>query len=330
MIGSLDADNVRAARPDIEIIAPESLGVDDLLADGMPYHRLGVELTLRACRELGVARANVPPGFPLDVADHLRPAGVELVPDHETFETRRRAKTDAELAGIRRAQQAAEAGMRAAAALIATAADGEVTCEQVRAAIEAELTAHGAVADAIMVAPGAQGAVGHELGEGPIAAGDPVIVDLWPQDRASACFADMTRTFVAGEPDAEIASWHGLCREALERSVAAVRPGAGGRDVWGAACDVFEAAGQPTQRTKTPGEVLRDGFFHSLGHGVGLEVHESPVLGRGPDMLVAGDVLAIEPGLYRQGYGGVRLEDLVVVTEDGAEVLTAFPYDLAP
>jgi Xaa-Pro aminopeptidase len=330
LINSLDADNVRAARPDIEIIAPESLGVDELLGDGLHYHEIGLELALRACRELGVARATVPPGFPLDVADHLRPAGVELVPDRDVFEARRRAKTDAELAGIRRAQRAAEAGMRAAAALIATAAGAEVTCEQVRAAIEAELTAHGAAADAIMVAPGAQGAVGHELGEGPIAPGDPVIVDLWPQDRASACFADMTRTFVAGEPDAEIVAWHALCLEALDRSVMAVRAGATGRDVWGAACDVFEAAGQPTQRTKTPGEQLRDGFFHSLGHGVGLEVHESPVLGRGPDVLAAGDVLAIEPGLYRRGYGGVRLEDLVVVTDDGAEMLTAFPYDLRP
>jgi Xaa-Pro aminopeptidase len=140
----------------------------------------------------------------------------------------------------------------------------------------------------------------------------------------------MTRTFVAGTPDDEIVAWHRLAREALARSVDTVAPGVTGRDVWSAACNVFEAAGQPTQRTKTPGEVLRDGFFHSLGHGVGLEVHEAPGLGRGPDVLVAGDVLAIEPGLYRRGYGGVRLEDLVLVTDDGPVVLTDFPYELRP
>ena len=140
----------------------------------------------------------------------------------------------------------------------------------------------------------------------------------------------MTRTFVAGEPDAELVEWHGLCREALERCVDAIAPGVAGRDVWGVACDIFEAAGHPTQRSKKPGEVLHDGFFHGLGHGVGLEVHEAPGLSRGPDTLVAGDVLAVEPGLYRQGYGGVRLEDLVLVTQDGAEVLTDFSYELRP
>jgi len=140
----------------------------------------------------------------------------------------------------------------------------------------------------------------------------------------------MTRTFVVGDPAPELVAWHALCLDALARCQAAVRPGVGGRAVWEVACDVFEAAGEPTQRTKAPGEVLRDGFFHGLGHGVGLEVHEAPGLGRGPDVLQAGDVLAIEPGTYRRDRGGVRLEDLVRVTETGAELLTDFPYELEP
>jgi len=163
-----------------------------------------------------------------------------------------------------------------------------------------------------------------------MAAGGLVIVDLWPADRATSCFADMTRTFVVGERSADLRAWHALCCDALARCVAAVQPGVRGRAVWEVACDVFEAAGEPTQRTKAPGEVLRDGFFHGLGHGVGLEVHESPGLGRGPDVLRVGDVLAIEPGTYRRDRGGVRLEDLVLVTETGAELLTDFPYELAP
>jgi len=76
--------------------------------------------------------------------------------------------------------------------------------------------------------------------------------------------------------------------------------------------------------------VLEEGFFHSLGHGVGLEVHELPGLGRVGEEIVVGDVLAVEPGLYRKDFGGCRLEDLVHVTDDGCEVLTDYPYELEP
>jgi Xaa-Pro aminopeptidase len=141
----------------------------------------------------------------------------------------------------------------------------------------------------------------------------------------------MTRTFVIGDVPDEVAEQHRLTLEALRRTTEATRAGVPGVEVYGVACDVYEAAGHPTQRTKSPGEVLRDGFYHGLGHGVGLEVHEAPALGRtGHDPLVAGDVVTLEPGTYRAGFGGVRLEDLVLVTEDGCEVLTDFPYDLAP
>jgi Xaa-Pro aminopeptidase len=140
----------------------------------------------------------------------------------------------------------------------------------------------------------------------------------------------MTRTFVVGPVSDELQDYHRLCLEVHERVIPAIRPGATGRELHTIASEVVEAGGYPTQLSKEPGAVLLDGFFHGLGHGVGLDVHEDPALDLSGGALVAGDVVAVEPGCYRQGYGGVRLEDLVLVTEGGAEVLTSYPYALAP
>jgi Xaa-Pro aminopeptidase len=186
------------------------------------------------------------------------------------------------------------------------------------------------LADDAIVSHGAQSASGHESGFGEILAGEPVVVDIWPRDRASRCYADMTRTFVAGggEPPEELAEFWRLTRDSLERVYAELRAGANGRTLFERSCEPYIEAGQPTQLTKEPGTVLEDGYFHSLGHGVGLEVHERPYMGRIGDDLLAGEVVTVEPGCYRRGFGGCRLEDLVLVTEDGYEILTDFPYEL--
>jgi Xaa-Pro aminopeptidase len=313
----------------VEIIDPYDLGVDELLDSGMSRDDVELELCLRAAQRYGVTRAIVPSQFPIGVADHLRAGGIELVVDSEAFATRRRVKTEAEIAGIRRAQLAADEAMGIAARMIREQAG--VTSEQVRAAMQEACDARGCdLPDDVIVSHGPQGAIGHESGHGEIGAGEPVIVDIWPRDRDSRCWADMTRTFVGGgaEPPAEIAEWWSLTREALERSFAAVRAGADGREVYGASCEPFEQAGVLTQRSKPAGQKLDEGYYHSLGHGVGLEVHERPGLGRTPDALIAGDVITLEPGCYRKDIGGVRLEDLVIVTENGAELLTDFPYEL--
>jgi Xaa-Pro aminopeptidase len=282
----------------------------------------------------------VPANFPVWLADRLRADGGELEVDQELFDDRRRAKTEAQLAGMRRAQRAAEAAMDACRELLRRAEirgdelllDGEqLTVERVKADLNVVFAAHDTTADEYIVAPGAQGAVGHDMGSGPIRPNTPLVVDIFPRDNASAVYTDMTRTFVVGDVPADVREWHRLCKEALDAAVAEIGAGVEARAVFDLTCDIFEAAGEPTQRTKKPGETLADGFFHGLGHGVGLEVHEAPGMGLlANKTLVAGDVVTVEPGLYRAGYGGVRLEDIVLVTETGAEVITDYPYELEP
>ena len=315
-----------------ELHLMEELGVDELRAQGLPPKQMRAELALRGVRAVGVERAVVPETFPLWLADHLRANGVELSVDADFFDDRRRVKTDAQLAGMRRAQRAAEAAMDRCRELLRTrVANGGVTVEEVKAAMSVVFAEHNTTADDFIVAPGAQGAVGHDMGSGPIRPGVPVVVDIWPRDNESFVYCDMTRTFVVGDVPGDVREWHRLCKEALDRAISEIEPGADGKEIFAGSCEIFEAAGEATQRTKTPGEPLSDGFFHGLGHGVGLEVHEQPGLGLLSDKeLVAGDVVTVEPGLYRKGYGGVRLEDLVLVTESGAENLTDYPYDLEP
>jgi Xaa-Pro aminopeptidase len=330
VVSPLDADAVRAARPGIDL--PDwfaDLGIVELLATGVPRAQAIVELAVRGAKRAGVARAAVPPRFPLAVAEALRAAGIELTVDHERFEARRRRKTAAELAGIRRAIVAAEAGIAAAAARLHDGAP--VTCAQLESTIRTALHEYTAHAEAMVVAHGAATAAGHGSGDDtPIGLGEPVQIDLWPRDIASGCHADVARTFVVGDPPPPLAAWHALCLEVRDATLDAIRPGVTGRELWEAACDRYEAAGMPTQRTTPPGERPREGAIAALGHGVGLEAHEAPGLGRAGGPLVEGDVIAVEPFLCRPGLGGIQVEDMVLVTADGAERLTSLPDALAP
>lgn len=338
---SLDADRITAVRPDVELIEWADVGFYELLESGMTREDLVLELIARAAAKMGLKDALVDPEFPLAVADRLRADGITLTPNHEAFSSRRRAKSRAELEGIRRAQRAADDGMAAAAALLRRAAidaegqlivDGDVlTAEEVRGVLRDACAAAGAPAPADVIVASVWQGFGHEPGSGPLPAGLPIQIDLWPRDEQSGCWADMTRTFVVGEVNEATRAQEKLVREAFFAARDAVRPGITGRELHAITCDVFEAAGFKTQRTGKDPDHPNDGFQFSLGHGVGLEVHEDPSLGQsGRTPLVVGDVIAIEPGLWENDLGGVRFEDLLLVTEDGCETLTNYPYDLKP
>ncbi len=340
LTNALERDRLAAAVPGAELVLLTDLGFFDLLEAGTPRAEAELETISRAVAATGVARAAVPGTFPVAVADRLRADGVTLDVDQGLFDARRRAKSPAELAGIRRAQVAAEAGLAAAAGLLRAAAiegdglvlDGEpLTAERVRAAIRDACAAHGAPATPDVMVTSAWSGGGHDSGTGPLPANMPIEVDLWPRDEESGCWADTTRTFLVGEPSAEVAALHEAVVEALAAARALVRPGANCRDVYDAAAAVIEAAGQPTLRTRAPGETLERGFYFSLGHGIGLDVHEAPIVGLSAEhTLVEGDVIALEPGVEDPAFGGVRVEDLVLVTADGAETLASYPYLMRP
>jgi Xaa-Pro aminopeptidase len=344
LTSQLEKDRVRREVRDVEVLDWFAFGYRDLLQGGMSFAEADREAAARAVREIGLDEAIVPGDFPLALGDRLRGAGIVLAVDDDAVELRRRAKSASELDGVRAAQRAAEAGMAAARELLfrarptddgRLALNGELLlAEDVRSALRTACAERGAPCPPDVIVASVWQGGGHEPGSGPLPAGLPIVIDLWPRHETSACWADMARTFVVGEPVQEhaglIAAQEQLVETALEQAKAAIRPGVTGRELFDAACDLFESAGYPTQRTAQREDEV-EGFQFSLGHGVGLEVHESPSLGLGGrEVLVAGDVLAIEPGLWDTRIGEVRSEDLVSVTEQGCDTLTRFPHQLTP
>jgi Xaa-Pro aminopeptidase len=339
MVSAFELARIEVADPGIERIAPESLGLDELLAGGASNAEAQLELCARACSRLGIDSARVPAAFPLELADHLRANGVEVHVDRALFEDLRRRKTPTEIEGLRRAQRACEAALDASRTMLRAAeTDGgalvldgaPLTCERIKVEVERVFSDHSVAAEEFIVSHGPQTAVGHEMGHGPIAAGEAITFDLFPRDRETGMYSDMTRVYVVGDVPDELRRYHELTLEALRLAADGVRPGVNGRELMQKVCDFFAGHGFPTPLTKQPGQVLDSGFFHGLGHGVGLDVHEKPALSRSGDDLVAGDVITLEPGLYRAGFGGVRLEDILLVTDDGAETVTRYGYELEP
>jgi len=278
----------------------------------------------------------VPPKFPVRTADGLREQDVAVTADRESVLTEiRGTKTEEELDYIRTVQRANEAAMERAKHLIANASvddrgrlvsEGEVlTSERVKEAIEVTLLGHGCGLDDTIVACGRDAADPHDRGSGPLRADEPIIVDIFPRSKSSKYHSDMTRTFLRGEPTETIREWYDLTARAKAAALDTVRAGATGQAVHDAACDVYEEAGLPTLRSDGGTET---GFIHSTGHGVGLDVHERPRVGPGGTELQPGQVVTIEPGLYDPDVGGIRIEDIVVVTEDGYENLVDYPEQL--
>ena len=203
--------------------------------------------------------------------------------------------------------------------------DGEpLTSERVRLAIRGSSAAP-VEWDGITVTHGLESADPDSLGDGPVRAGTPIVIDLYPAG-PGGFRADLARTVVVGSPPPALTRHHAVCVDVLQRLEELLEPGVLARRLWERARDAFAAAGA---RPGPDGASPADAWYGPvLGHGVGRSPHEAPTIDRGADVLSVGDVIALEPALYRRDLGGCRVENLYVVTRDGHERLTTLPLML--
>ncbi|MFZ3149581.1 MAG: Xaa-Pro peptidase family protein [Methanothrix sp.] len=276
----------------------------------------------------GIRRLGVPFSFPAGFYQHLvMDFDVKIM---ESPASRCRAiKRQEELDAIVCTQRACERAMRQAVLLIGHSEPrGEMlyregqplTSEKVRSAIDVSLLEDGCEAMDTIVAGGLQAADPHARGTGPLAANAPIVIDIFPRSKSSRYFADMTRTVLKGEAAPEIKEIYEAVRLAQAEGLEAIRAGIFGKEVHSRVSQVFLDQGYPEREGC--------GFTHSTGHGVGLDVHEKPTLSDVGGALEVNHVVTVEPGLYYPKIGGVRLEDLVVVKENGSENLTHFERKL--
>ncbi len=277
-----------------------------------------------------VRALDVPASFPLGTADVLRAAGVEVTPRSAPFFPQRMIKRADEIAAVRAAQAATERALEAALVILREARSrggglrrgGErVTSETLRSAIELSLAREGLVAQHTIVASGDQCVDPHDCGSGPIRPNSPIIIDIFPRDTRTGYHADMTRTVVRGTASREVREIYDLVHAGQRYAFDRIRGGCDAQAIHRGIRGLFTDAGWPTG----PRDGRNQGFFHGTGHGIGLDVHEPPTFGDRPSTLPAGAIVTVEPGLYYTGIGGVRLEDMVLVTPDGCEQVTAAP-----
>ncbi len=339
-VSSLEYGRAQKAAPTDELLSYDELEISKLSRE-MKSGAKGYAQAIRNLLEkLGAADSplSVPPTLAVAYADALRDRGLALTPDRKLFESLRRAKTPEEVAYVEAAQRAVEEACEHAVGMLREAetdADGALfwqgevlTSEILRSEINVELLRRNCLGDGTIAAGGSQAADPHERGSGPLRAGESIILDIFPKDLSSRYYADMTRTFVKGDPNEELRRMYDAVLESQEAALAMIGPGVNGRDVHRKVADVLHEAGYKTNvHDQEPGKPLTEGFFHGTGHGVGLEIHEAPRLAPVDEDLIPGDIVSVEPGLYYPEVGGVRIEDLVVVTEDGCRNLTRFPKE---
>ena len=276
--------------------------------------------------------------LPLIYVDEIRRFGIEVEYDPDLGVLDRRQKDKEEIACLRESQRVTEEVIERVCRLIAHSdadADGvlvndgkRLTSEYIRMYVDQFFMEHGFTNPPAIIAGGPPASDCHNIGWGELKTSTPIIVDIFPRDRSTRFCGDCTRTVVHGDIPDEVAKMHEAVALAKTEAIDATKAGVTGQSVHEATLAVLTRFGYGTRLPTPEDPDTYCGMTCGTGHGIGLEVHEPPLLDfKGPELLT-GDVLTIEPGLYCQAIGGVRLEDMVVVREDSCENLNTLPEGL--
>ncbi|MBV9107117.1 MAG: aminopeptidase P family protein [Verrucomicrobia bacterium] len=326
LLSDLEIDRGKKAAKVDEVIALSS--IERLLEKGR-RGKPPIETTIATfLRQRRVRQAAVPYNFPVGLANGLAKEGVTVIPIAGLFWSAREFKSEEELQCIRRAIRIAETGLARAVEVLQAAeiksgkrlvwGGATLTSEKLRAEIDTAILHAGGTAADTIVAGGKQACDPHDRGSGALKADSLIILDVFPKHGRSGYYGDLTRTVVRGKAsEAQRALWWTVF-DAQKFALQKIRAGGSGAALQKEVAEFFEQKGYPAE--------IRDGrwvgFFHGLGHGFGLEVHEPPRIAK--TKFKTGQVLTVEPGLYFPEIGGVRIEDDGVVTENGFKVLSKF------
>ncbi len=291
------------------------------------------EVIALALRRLGIRRVEVPRSFALGLAMELDSRGIRLELGPDPFWPEREIKQPHEVRAIELSLRAAEAGLLAGIETLRCCRirngwlwrDGRrFTAEDLRAAVNTRMMADGYIPAHTICAHGDQAVDPHEEGHGPIRSDTPIVMDIFPRSERTGYFGDLTRTVVRGKASFALHQLYAIVHEGVRLGHRALRAGAQGMDVHREIQALFARQGYATGVKNG----RMQGFFHGTGHGLGLQIHEAPSLGKKPCLLRAGHVVTVEPGLYYRGLGGVRIEDVALVTKRGSRCLTRVPKQL--
>src|SRR5213593_1000516 len=290
------------------------------------------EVLVEVFKDLQIQTVEVPSTFPLDLADGLRNLGIKVNAKADPFWAQREIKTEQEIGFISESLRAAERGMEAGIDAVRRSEirkdgylylDGtRLTSEILKRIIDTAIMSQGFVPSHTIAASGDQCVNPHDQGSGPIRANTSIIMDIFPRSQKTGYFGDITRTVVRGRASDRLKHAYHCVARGQEIAFRKIKDGASAYDLHFEIVNYFTSEGFPTGSI----DGRMQGFFHGSGHGLGLDLHEAPSFGsRSKNKLRSGNVVTVEPGLYYQGMGGVRLEDVVVVTKTGCRNLVDLP-----